>query len=257
MTLLNPVELLWAILFVPIVAMYLVRVQLRRTTVSTNLFWNEVLEQSRTRASLRNLSHWLSLLMQLLIASLLTLALAEPLIANRRIPRDVVLIIDSSASMSAVHNGIARLQLAKDRVAAFVQSMIPGDRTAILLATTEPQVLCGMTDDTEQLRRALNSLNISACVGSEQTIDREVVFAGQLLGSGLAAAETKGSRAKSIEIISDVCFPEVVPGFQATDVTWSVVGSAADNAGIVRFETRRDPQDAAEFEILIEVANLA
>lgn len=255
MTLLNPGALRWAVLFVPIVAMYLVRVQLRRTAVSTNLFWNEVLQQSQTRASLRNLSHWLSLLMQLLIAGLLILALAEPLIAERRAPRDLVLIIDLSASMSAVHNGVTRLQLATDRAAGLVESMIPGDRTAILLAAAEPRVLCGMTGDKEQLRSALSAPAAIGRTTTKQTIDRAIELAEQLRAASRAAEPVSESRLSSVEIISDLCFPGAITESPVTDVGWTVVGVASDNAGIARFEARRDPQDAAEYELLIEVAN--
>src|SRR3954449_9930115 len=120
MSLANPTALLWALLAVPIVIFYILKIRLRRVPVSTVIFWRQIFEEKKPRSLWQRLRHLLSLLVQLALLLLLIFALAQPFFAwEANEARRVVLVLDNSASMNATDvapNRLARAQEAARRV---------------------------------------------------------------------------------------------------------------------------------------------
>ena len=81
MNLANPTALLWALLAVPIVVFYILKLRLRRVPVSTVIFWRQIFEEKKPRSLWQRLRHLISLLVQLALLLLLVGALAEPFFA--------------------------------------------------------------------------------------------------------------------------------------------------------------------------------
>ena len=95
-------RLWWALLAVPIVLLFILRVRLRRKPVATLLFWDQLLKEHPPRAWWRRLRNLLALLFQLAFLALVVGALVDPLWAwQKKEARHVVYVIDNSASMSA------------------------------------------------------------------------------------------------------------------------------------------------------------
>lgn len=78
MTLLNPAALVFAGLVPVIILLYLLKLRRQPAPVSTLMFWQRVVADSRRRALFQRLRQFLSLLLHLLIFALLLLALARP-----------------------------------------------------------------------------------------------------------------------------------------------------------------------------------
>src|SRR5689334_18050619 len=86
----------------PIILFYILKVRLRRQHVSTNLFWKQIYEEKPPRSIWQYLRHLLSLLVQLLILTLLVLAVADPYLPWQLLQaRRLVVVVDRSASMRA------------------------------------------------------------------------------------------------------------------------------------------------------------
>lgn len=108
---------------------------------------------------------WLMLLRVVLIA-LVCLALAAPQVTSRLFgtaaaggPRDVVLLLDGSASMSYKHAGRTAADAARDWAAAYLDRLRPGDRVAVFQVKTQPlPVVAALTADRDQARNALELL---------------------------------------------------------------------------------------------------
>ncbi len=66
-----PTALWLAAIALPIIALYILKVRLRRLPVSTNLFWKQIYDEKPPRSIWQQLRHWLSLLAQLLLLRLL------------------------------------------------------------------------------------------------------------------------------------------------------------------------------------------
>ncbi len=152
MNFLSPLAWGWLGLALPIIALYLIRTQLERRSVSTLLFWEQIPTQSYNSALWRRLRRWLSLLLQLLFLTLIVLALTDPLAPwQSSQPSRTVFVLDPTASMTAKENGRHALaSLSGSTLATRRTDAARSTAPPILVATDPPQVLERM--DFEQER---------------------------------------------------------------------------------------------------------
>ena len=248
MTLGTPLALLLALIAIPIVIFYILKVRLRRVPVSTNLFWSQIFEEKPPKSLWQNLRYWLSLLAQLLILALLVLAIADPILSwQTKGARRVVLIMDVSASMQAFDKATTRFDSAKQAAQRVLDGVREQDQVAILTAGTQPEVVLGMGNHVPSLRRAINDLQP---VDTPANLGSAVELADQLLGdapNGQVIVFTDQATPKNTK-------PDNEPK-KATAVEYRAFGSNASNVGITQFQTRRSMVDAVGYELLVEVRN--
>ena len=248
MTLGTPLALLLALIAIPIVIFYILKVRLRRVPVSTNLFWNQIFEDKPPKSLWQNLRYWLSLLAQLLILALLVLAIADPILSwQTKGARRLVLVMDVSASMQAAEKATTRFDSAKQAAQRVLDGVREQDQVAILTAGTGPEVVLGMGNHVPSLRRAINDL---LPVDTPANLGSAVELANQLLGdapNGQVIVFTDQDTPKSTN-----------PDNQAKEtntVEYRAFGANASNVGITQFQSRRSMADALGYELLVEVSN--
>src|SRR5262245_59286635 len=152
----NPAALLWAALAIPIVIFYILKLRLRRVPVSTVIFWRQIFEEKKPRSLWQRLRHLLSLAIQILLLLLLVGALVEPFFSwETKDARRIVLVIDNSASMNATDAAPSRLGQAQDAARRVIAGLRYRDEMAVVVAGTQPQVVCGLTGHQRTLREAL------------------------------------------------------------------------------------------------------
>lgn len=245
MTFAAPLALLWGLLALPIIALYILRVRLRRVPVATNQFWEQVFSDRTPRAWWRHLRHLISLAVQLLLLAALVLALSEPLFAwQQKAARRVVLVLDNSASMQAADGSGTRFASAQAEARGIVDSLRPQDDMAIVAAGGQPQVVCPLTSHPRTLRAAIEEL--AAADGPTRIAD-SVALARRLIDP---------QRRGEIVVVSDACAPSGEEWQKATDVRVIPVGSALDNVAITQFQVRRNLTDPIGYDVLVEVVNL-
>lgn len=248
MTLGTPLALLLALIAIPIVIFYILKVRLRRVPVSTNLFWNQIFEDKPPKSLWQNLRYWLSLLAQLLILALLVLAIADPILSwQTKGARRLVLVMDVSASMQAAEKATSRFDSAKQAAQRVLDGVREQDQVAILTAGTGPEVVLGMGNHVPSLRRAINDL---LPVDTPANLGSAVELANQLLGdapNGQVIVFTDQDTPKSTN-----------PDNRAKEtntVEYRAFGANASNVGITQFQSRRSMADALGYELLVEVSN--
>src|SRR6266498_3892630 len=102
MRLLSPGALWWLLLAAIIVFFYLLKLKRKRTVVPSVLLWTRALEEVEANAPFKKLRRSLLLLLQLLALAALVFGLARPLVITRALASgSTIIIIDSTASMSA------------------------------------------------------------------------------------------------------------------------------------------------------------
>jgi len=243
MTLLRPIYLYVLALGVPIVALYLLRTRRREAVVSSLMFWEEILREEHTAALWGRLRKLLSLLIQLLVLSLIALALAQPVLAGRK-PSRVrhVLLIDVSASMQAVHDGIPRIEEAKHAAVRRIDALGPDDQMMLIGVADTPRILCPFTSDHKTLREAANRLSATSL---PTDFTEAIRLAVELPAAGFR---------KAICVVSDGGFrpPDgAVP--ERTDLYYVPVGHSANNAAITAFQSRALPMSPQDYEIMAEL----
>ena len=119
----NPTALLWAMLAVPVVVFYVLKIRLKRVPVSTVIFWRQLFDEKRPRSLWQRLRHLVSLLVQLALLGLMVAALAEPFFSWEALSaRRVVLVLDNSASMNATDVEPTRLARAKEEARQVIET---------------------------------------------------------------------------------------------------------------------------------------
>jgi hypothetical protein len=243
----NPLALFLAVLAVPVVIFYILKIRLRRVPVSTTLFWRQIFEEKQPRSIWQHLRHLISLLLQLAFLLLLVLAISEPFFGwEVREARRVVLVVDNSASMNATDVGPTRLAEAKRRGRELLAGLRERDEAAIVAAGTQPQVVSGVTGHERSLRDALDAI---APTEGPTRIAEAIELARRLIGD-----HANGE----VLVLTDGCFPEAErlgQDGEAEKTRLVVVGSRVGNVGLSRFQVRRSLLDPVGYEILVEVVN--
>lgn len=249
-----PTALFWLALAVPIIALYIAKVRLRRLHVSTNLFWQQIYEAKPPRSFWQHLRHLFSLLLQLLLLLFLVLAVADPSLPwQRDQSRRMVLVVDCSASMQANDVQPTRFVAAIDAAHRYIDGMRSADEMAIMLAGDRPEVVIGMSSHVPTLRRALSNL-----------VPRDVP--GELKSAVELARRLAGdSPGDQIVVLTDGCAEEAVPTRLPThppatsrpeaDIKYRRFSSNALNIGVTQFQVRRCHADPLGYELLVQIKN--
>jgi hypothetical protein len=272
-----PIAFTLAAIALPIVALYILKVRLRRVSVSTNLFWKQIYEEKPPRSTWQYFRHLLSLLMQLLLLLLIVLAIADPYFSWQvRQARRLVLVIDNSASMRATDVAPSRLEAAKSAAQRIVDGLRVRDEVAIVLAGNTPEVIVGMSGHAPTLRDAIsgitfsdNPTQLSAAIGLGQELvgqhphGQVVVLTDgavdELFGRAggvsppvnVAADDSAGNEQNTAELYQGTD----VPRSPDTAIEYRLFATDASNVGITQLQVRRSLIDPLGYEILASVRN--
>jgi hypothetical protein len=240
-----PIALALFALFIPIILLYLLKQRRRKVIVSNLLFWEKVLRDEHTITSFARLRKLLSLLLQLLIVGFLVLAISRPLFATDLLgARRIVLILDTSASMSAMENGGTRFEQAKVRAEGVIRAMGLGDNLMLIALSSDADIVSPFTNGRKDLLDALAKIEIS-------NGDTQFKKALEII-SHLPA----DSRETHVYLVSDGAYDPVeftVP--EKTRFAYLKAGSSTDNVGITAFQLRPLPASPRDFEIYFEAIN--
>ncbi len=223
MSLLAPLALIGAAIVGPIiVAMYLLKLRREERTVSSTFLWQRMVHDVEANAPWQKLRRNILLLLQLLLMLLLVLALARPFFLTQGIAgRNLIVIIDRSASMGAVDVVPNRLEAAKVEALRLIEQLPDGGRATIIAIGGQMEVPAASTTDQRELRNAINGITLRNSGDSDLT-------QALTLASALAAREEQSE----VAIISDgnVTVPEDVT-VPAT-VRYFPIGRRDDNVAI-------------------------
>ncbi|NTW02730.1 MAG: VWA domain-containing protein [Oscillochloris sp.] len=194
MSLISPLALLGAAIIGPIiVAMYLLKLRREERPVSSTFLWQKMVRDVEANAPWQKLRRSLLLLLQLLLLLLLVFALARPFFQTQGISgRNLIIILDRSASMGASDETPSRLETAKAKASQLIDQMPDGGRATIIIAGGTMQVPAASTSDRRELREAIRTIQLANGGGSD-------LSQPLTLASALAAREQDSE----IAIISD------------------------------------------------------
>jgi uncharacterized protein with von Willebrand factor type A (vWA) domain len=154
----------WAVMAViplAIIALYFLKLKRQQLEVPSTYLWHRVIEDLHVNSFWQKLRKSLLLFLQLLVAALAILALLRPGWQGQTLEgRKFIFLIDNSASMSTTDaaGAAARLEEAKNRVAALVDQMESSMSAMIMTFAAEPVVVQEFTSNRRQLREALTRI---------------------------------------------------------------------------------------------------
>lgn len=153
--------------FIPlIVAFYMLRLRREERTVSSTYLWQQLVRDVEANAPWQRLRRSLLLLLQLLLVLILVLAAARPFLERPAgLARDLVLVMDASASMGATDAFPDRLTAAK-RAAAEALAELPSDgRVSIVAAGETARVVANEVGDRGRAVSLIEDIALSNGTG--------------------------------------------------------------------------------------------
>lgn len=222
MGLLTPAALGLLLLVPVIVAMYLLKLRREERTVASTFLWQRMVRDVEANAPWQKLRRNLLLLLQLLVLFALIFALIRPFFRTTGIAgRNLVIILDRSASMGATDVGTTRLAAAKAEALRLIEQLDDGGRATVIAIGGQMEVPVSASADRRELRNAINALTPRSGGGSDMT--QALALAG-----ALAARDDQSQ----VAIISDgeVTLPDKAE--LPAQVVYTPIGTRSDNVAI-------------------------
>ena len=138
----TPLALL-GLLFIPaVIAMYLLKLRRDEAVVPSTLLWTRLVADVEANAPWQKLRRSLLLLLQLLLVVILALLAARPFLERPAgLARDIVLVMDTSASMAATDVAPDRLTAAKQAAIEALQDLPTGGKVSVIAADRSARIV--------------------------------------------------------------------------------------------------------------------
>ena len=242
----SPLALL-GLLFVPVVvAMYLLRLRRTETIVPSTLLWQRLAADVEANAPWQKLRRSLLFLLQLLLVAILAFLAARPFVERPAgLARDLVLIVDTSASMASTDVAPDRLGAAKQAAIEALKDLPSGGKVSVIEAGRTARIVATGSSDLGRVRQAIE--------GIQPTVSR-----GDL-GDALALAQQLAIQSGDAEVLVATDAALAIPPTTKVDAPIRVlrVGDAkgSRNQAIVALAVRRAPSGVTN-SVFVSVANL-
>lgn len=244
MSFVAPLALL-GLLFVPaVVAMYLLKLRRDETVVSSTLLWQRLVADVEANAPWQRLRRSLLLLLQLLLVLLLAALAARPFLERPSgLARDLVVVVDTSASMAATDVQPNRLVAATTAALDALRDLPAGGKVSVIAAGRTARVVVNATSDLGRVRSALEDLTVTPATGD--------------LGDALVLADALASRSDDAEILVATDAALALPPTSRLEHAVKVlqVGRERRNQAIVALAVRQGSSGVTR-SVFVSVANL-
>ena len=154
----------------PLIAVYFLKVRPGRKSVTAFFLWRAVFDQKKNTALFYRLRDILSLLLMILALVAVVLAMTAPEIASDQ-RKDLLLILDNSASMNARDNGGTRLAVAKKTASDIIRSLDANQQAAVATVSMDVQYQSHFTTSPKALIDAVRGIEQSDCPFRSEALD--------------------------------------------------------------------------------------
>jgi len=242
----TPLALL-GLLFVPaVVAMYLLKLRREERPVPSTLLWHRLVADVEANAPWQRLRRSLLFLLQLLLVIVLVLLAARPFLERPAgLARDIVLVVDTSASMGATDLQPDRLAAAKAAAIDALKDLPTGGKVSVIEAGRTARIVSSGSTDLGRVRLAIDSIRGTSAPGD--------------LGDALVLASELAAQSGDAQVLiaTDAALASVPKVSVDAPVRVLRVGSDAGthNQAIVALAVRTAPS-AVTRSVFVSIANL-
>jgi len=240
----TPLALL-GLLFVPaVIAMYLLKLRRDEAIVPSTLLWTRLVADVEANAPWQRLRRSLLLLLQLLLVIALALLAARPFLERPAgLARDIVLVMDTSASMGATDVVPDRLTAAKQVAIEALKDLPTGGKVSVIAADRSARIVVNESTDVARVRAAIEAIPVTQTRGD--------------LGDALELASKLAARSGDAQVLvaTDAALATKPTGRVSAPVKVLAVGRERKNQAIVALAVRTSPS-AVTRSVFIGVANL-
>lgn len=245
MSLIAPLNFLFAGLLGIIVLLYMLRLKRKERVVPSTLLWQSALRDLQANAPWQKLRSSLLMWLQLGFLILAVLALVRPamkILASGG--QTVAIIIDSSASMKATDVSPSRYERARSQAGQLISRLASTDSGTVIAAGMQTRVLAPLTQDKNVLKRA---------VGNAKAQDTSCNLREAIV---LAASLLRGKKNPQIYVLSDGAVP-TLQDLSVGDIGLQFVkiGQRGDNLAMTALDARRGYSGSSQAQVFATITN--
>jgi Fe-S cluster biogenesis protein NfuA len=255
---------------IPLAAIYLLKVRPVRKPTTAWFLWEDIFQDKKTTSLFQRFRDLFSLLLMMLAFAAIVFAMTRPSLSGDS-RQDLVLLIDNSASMSAMDGGTTRLEQAKKVASEIIVALNGTQRCSVATVSDQANFLSNLTDNPRELLSAVERIqptvlesnidSLKQLAGSDSQRSQQEPSTGanaeevgaEQVGGDLGDEQGRaGERDSRLILISDGCFPETLP----TGIELMKVGGDSEgNIGIVACDMRRLPGGSNRVGVFFQVAS--
>ncbi|OLS03273.1 vWA domain-containing protein [Tissierella creatinophila] len=159
----SPLYLILILGLIPLILMYLLKKEHEDIVLSSNYLWDKMLRDMEANKPWQKLRNNLLLILQIILFTLIVLALARPQIFKGSINSDnLIIVLDKSASMKNKDiNGITRFEKAKEEIEDLIKSTKANTKTTLISMDNKPNILISNSRDKSVLKKKLNEIVVN------------------------------------------------------------------------------------------------
>ena len=179
MTFLYPFALLGLIAIPILIIIYIIRNKYKEVTAPTTYIWEVAAKFLKRKNPFSRFEHLLALIIQLMAITILSFALAHPVITLKEAADNIVFVLDASASMGFHHENETRFDKAKKEIAKKAGEAANGSTFTLILAEKEPRIVCQAVNDIDRFNMYLDSVSPT----DESSLLSDAIASAQVLFS--------------------------------------------------------------------------
>ena len=247
--------------------LYFLKLKRAEKLISTTLLWKRAVQDLQVNAPFQRIRRNILLFLQMLLLIAILLALGKPVLSLTTGPgRRYVLLIDRSASMSAIDAGSAgatRLDTAKQQAKEFVRSLrskeffslsTSADQVMVIAFDTHTKVMCNFSPDKAQLLSAIDTIT----AGHNRSLLSEAVAVARAFAQspGVEANNRSSQEQAQLVLFSDGRIQDadqvvVSPG----EMIFNRTGKSGDNIAITAMQAKRSYENPEQVSVFATLAN--
>ena len=234
----------WALVsLLPLIAIYLLKVKPTLKPTTAFFLWEDIFQEKKATSLFQRFRDLLSLLMMMLAFLAIVFALVRPDLSGDN-QKDLVLLIDNSASMNAIDGGSSRLEQAKTVARQIVRGLNGTQRCSVATVSNESAFLSNLTDNPRELLDAIASIQPGLLTSEIDVLqqfrkrDSQEDGAAELESEESSVTDRLSLDSHRVILISDGCLGAPVP----EELELIKVGTSnPGNVGIVACDMLRLP----------------
>ena len=225
----------WTIILPMIVLVYyFFRKKYKDQSISSTMFWDEVMQETKVSPYLKHLQRNALLYLQLLALILFMLALMNPFIKKSEVAGEqIIWIVDTSATMLAGKE-ISTFEKHKEEMNSLV-SEFDGRPLTIITTGEEPSVVIRQETETKLIHKTIDELAVTF---EEEQLSKAIDVAQAFIGEA----------STSIYLFTDAVDRNELP-IESKHVKWVVKGADKDleNVAITKFAATEENEQLLAF----------
>lgn len=163
---------LWPLCLLPLIGMiiifYLLKQPSKEKVLSSLTFWQSVYKQQYSKKPWEKFRQDLLMYLQILTVLFLIISLCAPIINSTKRKEQIMLILDTSASMQTLYSadGTTRLEQAKKEAKKLLNSSKNRPEVTIISCSDQPQILLSSSTDRKKINTVLDNIQAQDCAGT-------------------------------------------------------------------------------------------